>query len=127
MQVTLNSFKVFQNNTGDTKVTYLSFLRDSIALMIAAMPDVPRPIQDPGTDLPDRLTGRHFPSQKPGVEGSKDPRPTKKCRVCKARGVTTNKGGPMKTVYICRFCPSNPGLHPDKCFELYHTILDYSQ
>ena len=63
--------------------------------MITATPDVSQHlINEPGTDLPDRLTGRHFPSQKMPQESSKDPRLTKKCRVCYA------KGGPMKTVYI---------------------------
>ena len=38
----------------------------------------------------------------------------------------TKQSETVKIVYVCRFCPSNPGLHPDLCFELYHTVLDYS-
>lgn len=77
MQMTLNSFRIFQNFTHQKSFPYLSFLHDAIVLMISTTPDVPRLICEPGTDLPDRLTGRHFPSQKQAVEGSKDPRPTK--------------------------------------------------
>ena len=127
-QMSLSAVKVFQHHTAaNAKVTYLSFLYDAIILMITATPDVPQHlINEPGTDLPDRLTGRHFPFQKMPQEGSKDPRPTKKCRVCYTKGIKTKKGGPVKTAYVCRFCPSNSGLHPDLCFELYHTVLDYS-
>ena len=32
-----------------------------------------------------------------------------------------------KTGYICNYCPRKPGLHPDKCFEAYHSRLDYSK
>ena len=53
--------------------------------------------------------------------------PHKKCRLCTPRGIKTAKGQPMKTVYICNYCPSKPGLHPDKCFEAYHSMLDYSK
>ena len=128
MQVSLNAFKVFQHHTAaNPKVTCLSFLHDTIPLMITATPDVPQHlINEPGTGLPDRLTGRHFPSQKVPQEGSKDPRPTRKCRIRSAKGIKMKEGRPMKTVYVCRFCPSNLGLHSDLCFELYHTVLDYS-
>ena len=37
----------------------------------------------------------------------------------------TDGGKPLKTVYICPDCPSNPGLHPESCFKLYHTRLNY--
>ena len=66
MQMSLNAFEVFQYHTAaNAKGTYLSFLHDAIALMITATPDVSQHlINEPGTDLSDRLTGRHFPFQK---------------------------------------------------------------
>ena len=81
MQMSLNAFEVFQYHTAaNAKGTYLSFLHDAIALMITATPDVSQHlINEPGADLSDRLTGRHFPSQKMPQEGSKDSRSTKKC------------------------------------------------
>ena len=95
--------------------------------MITPTPHVPQHvINEPDADLPHRLTRRHFLPQKTSLEGSKGPRPTKKRTVCYAKGIKTKKGGPMKTVYACCCGPSNPGLHPDLCFELYHTVLDYS-
>ena len=36
------------------------------------------------------------------------------------------KGHPFKTVYVCKFCPSQPVLHPYKCFQVCHTCLDYA-
>ena len=109
MQISLNAFKVFQHHTAaNAKFTFLSFLHDAIALMITATPDIPqRLINEPGTDIRDRLTWRHFPSQKMPQEGSKYP--TKKSRVCYVKGIKTKKGGPMKTVYVCCFSPSARG------------------
>ena len=105
----LNAFKVFQHHTAaNAKVTYLSFLHDAITLMITVTPDILQHlINKPGTDLPDRLSGRHFPSQKMPQEGNEDPKPTKKYRVSYAKCIKTKKGRPMKTVCVCYFCPSN--------------------
>ena len=69
----------------------------------------------------------HFPATKQPSQDAKDTRPTKNCKVCYARGIHTNKGKPVKTVHICNTCPSEPGLHIDKCFELYHTQLNYAE
>ena len=55
----------------------------------------------------------------------KNQRPCKRCRVCYARGIRTKAGRDVKTVYICKDCPSEPGLHPGLCFEVYHTKIDY--
>ena len=35
------------------------------------------------------------------------------------------KGGYLKTTFVCKFCPSEPGLHPGLCFEEYHTKIDF--
>ena len=108
MQVFLNAHKVFQFHTGNNKVSFLEFLLDAISLLVTAAPIFERPIHVVVT----HLSGKHFPSiKKP--EGAKDQRPTEACRVCSARGLCTEKGKYLKTVYICKNCPSEPGLHPD--------------
>ena len=38
---------------------------------------------------------------------------------------TLLKGGYLKTTFVCKFCPSEPGLHPGLCFEEYHTKIDF--
>ena len=68
-----------------------------------------------------------LPCDKKTAPGAKDQRPTKQCRVCSARHIKTIKGKPTKTIYICKTCPSQPGLHINKCFEIYHTELDIAQ
>ena len=35
------------------------------------------------------------------------------------------KGGYLKTTFVCKFCPLEPGLHPGLCFEEYHTTIDF--
>ena len=103
--------------TGQSKFTFLQFIRDVILHLLAPseLPD-PTVCQD---DSYTRLTGRHFQSIKKAV-----PDATKPCRVCTKR---TLKGKALKTIYICKQCPSEPGLHPSPCFEKYHTTLDFSE
>jgi len=44
------------------------------------------------------------------------------CAVCSNCKV---HGGRQQTVYFCKTCTCQPGLHPSKCFERYHTMKDY--
>nr|XP_047131871.1 piggyBac transposable element-derived protein 4-like [Hydra vulgaris] len=92
----------------------------SLALINPAIPN--NQILD---DTLSRLTGRHFPSLKVASPDAKEKRPTKRCRVCYAKGKLSAKCQPLKTTYVCRFRPSEPGLHPDTCFEAYHTQVNY--
>ena len=125
MQVMLNAHKVYQIHTGND-MAYLQFLHDTIVLLLAVTPDIP--IQVVGNDdTLQRLSERHFPSVRQQAQGTTSARPHKKCCVCTARGIKTAEGEPVKTVYICNYCPSKPGLDPDKCFEAYHSMLDYSK
>ena len=66
------------------------------------------------------LVGRHFFEQleKPSM---------KKCKVCYAKNKRTNNGHQIKTTFICKNCPSKPGLHPEECFEIYHTVENYKE
>ena len=70
--------------------------------------------------------GRQPPSLVPAGNPATNDSSHKICRVCYAYGKRTAKGHPFKTVYVCKFCPSQPGLHPDECFQVYHTCLDYT-
>lgn len=54
----------------------------------------------------ERLMGRHFLSKK--QKGTR-------CVVC------IKKGQRKDTIYFCKTCVSTPSLHPDECFEIYHT------
>ena len=123
-QCMLNSYKLFQKNV-DPKARFLGYLHDVIIQLVWRKPcnlnDHLRM-----DDSVSRLSGRHFPSLKVAQPGSKDKRPAKACRVCSAKAKRTNKGEYVKTPYVCTYFPSEPGLHPDKCFELYHTMQDFS-
>lgn len=41
---------------------------------------------------------------------------TRDPRSGKGKGKHTCKGQYLKTTYVCVYCPSGPGLNPDKCF-----------
>ncbi|XP_064628165.1 uncharacterized protein LOC135487898 isoform X3 [Lineus longissimus] len=79
-----------------------------------------------------RLTGRHYPvkaKMKVGKELStgRQSRSQKRCRVCYARGIKTERGSRVETVWICDDCPSKPGLCVNQgCFKIYHTELDFA-
>ena len=57
--------------------------------------------------------------------GAKDQRPAKRCRVCYVKGNRSAGGSGIRTRYVCDQCPLVPGLHPDKCFEIYRTKENY--
>ena len=126
MQVFLNSHKIYQLHTGNMELTFLDFVIDGVTQLIASKPIFDRPGLIVNDDV-SRLTGRHFAKVKVAKQGAKDKKPSKMCRVCSARGIRTEKGKYMKTVYVCPSCPSEPGLHPGECFEAYHTMLDFSE
>ena len=44
---------------------------------------------------------------------------------CSRRTVRTRGGRPRGDVRGRRPRGRKPGLHPDKCFEIYHTLLHY--
>lgn len=58
----------------------------------------------------ERLVGRHFLAKK--KKGTR-------CVVCLKKGLR------KETVYYCKTCVSMPTLHPDDCFELFHTKTTY--
>jgi len=75
-----------------------------------------------------RLTGHnHFPSKRAYEgDGRKWSSKKKVCRVCYACGVCTPKGAYVESTWVCKTCPTVPGLCADKsCFRDYHIKLDY--
>lgn len=67
-------------------------------------------------DCEQRLDGKpHFIYKIPG-------RSSKDCAVCSDR---KTKGGRRETVFFCKTCRNNPGLHPGECFERFHTLPKY--
>ena len=123
MQMLLNSQKIYVATTGK-KITFLEFLK-TIAQEWITTRNIPMNLVDDETVT--RLSGRHFLSLMRGNPGARDQRPAKRCRVCYAKNTQTKSGkNPSRTRYVCYKCPSTPGLHPDTCFELYHTLEDYS-
>ena len=80
----------------------------------------------PAVDNIARLTGsNHWPGRRETPaewKGAKSQ--LKRYRVWMAKGKKTQGGKEIKTVWICKGCPSEPALcvHKD-CFEIYHTKL----
>ena len=50
--------------------------------------------------------------------GTKDPRPTKNCRVCYVCRTETEKEKPLKTLHIHQTSPSKTGFNITDCFEI---------
>ena len=120
-QCSLNAQKVYAHDTG-SNITFLDFLLSNIKLTFLLTTDIPiNPCVAVGEDV-ERLTGRHFPSLVPAGNPETKDRPHKRCRVCYARGKRTAKGHHFKTIYVCKFCPSKPGLHPNECFQVCHIV-----
>ncbi|RXG61555.1 PiggyBac transposable element-derived protein 4 [Armadillidium vulgare] len=70
-----------------------------------------------GPSFTPRLVGYHFPQKIPAEKIKKNPQ--KRCKVCYKHGIR------VETRYQCKSCTDHPGLCPDKCFEIYHTKLQY--
>ena len=121
----VNSYIIYKecvSATGDKPHCHLTYRRtvlETLAIRcITCAP--PRP-----------LCGRH--RKKPRLEG--DPEhlnqhlhilgKRSKPRDCVVCGLET-KGRRHRTLYYCKTCGSNPSLHPDTCFERYHTLSDFS-
>ena len=125
LQCMLSAHKLMQL-TG-TKQDFLKFVHDSVTQLLTFAPGLNHSAS--GLDSVARLTGRnHFPSKR-GYQGTGSDRTSKskKCRVCSARGRRTLKGGAIETTWVCKTCPSVPGLCVEAGgLEDYHTKFDYS-
>lgn len=125
LQSALSAHKLYLKEAG--KKDFLHFLHDVITELLTKSPKLQRVRSK--CDNISRLTGRnHFPAKREYEgAGRKRKAKAKQCRVCRARGVTTSKGGFIETTWICTGCPSEPGLCLERgCFAIYHTKFDYS-
>ena len=123
-QVAQNSHKIYCKVIG-SKTVFLDYLQDVVTSLITIEEPISGEIKC--NDDVSRLVGRYFPSLKIATPGAKCQRSVKPCRMRYAKGKRTDKGHKIKTTYVCVFCPSEPGLHPDKSFGKYHTKMDYSK
>ena len=110
------------------KDAFLYYLLDVCTQLFCSAPRLE--LRRPAIDNIARLTGRnHWPGKRETPAEWKDIKSkVKMCRVCNAKGKKTKGGKEMKTTWICKGCPGEPGLCVDKeCFDEYHTKLDLSQ
>lgn len=95
-------------------LSHLAFRKSLVRSLVAEYTSQPktrrrgRPSQGPTEQ---RLSGRHF--MKKREKGSA------RCVVCLKRGLR------KETIYLCKTCEVQPALHPDDCFELYHTQASF--
>ena len=126
MQCALASHKLYKKQGG--KDDFLFFLQDVCTLLLQNAPRLERNPSRVAIDNIARLTGRnHWPVKRETPEEWKAMNSkTKRCRVCLAKGRLTRSGKHIKTTWVCKGCPGEPGLCVEKeCFELYHTQFDF--
>jgi len=115
----INSFVLFNTqrcHRGEEQLTPLKYRKQLIMQLVGDVRNRQRRRGRPSTkDKAERLNKKpHFLGQ----DGAKH----KDCAVCSRRD---KKGGRRTTVYYCKTCSRKPGLYPTKCFELYHSVVDY--
>ena len=101
MEMVLNAQKTYVSLTG-TNITLASFIIKEITRWVTIHEGLP-------------------------INRPADETRCKRYHVCYAKGFRAANGYHVGTRFKCYCCPSVPGLHPEGCFELYHTKEDYSQ
>jgi len=113
----LNAFVLYKVGQAGTK-TYLQFQQAVLEGLLTEPQNAPAAAQRENDDA-SRLTEKHFPMHIPPTE--KKANPTKRCRVCHARGLR------KESRFLCNDCPSKPGLCLDNgCYRVYHTSENYN-
>lgn len=111
-------YKEVQIANHSKPLSHLEFRKSLVGDLVANYMKAPqttrrrgRPSQGQGP-VEERLNGKpHFLSKR--EKGSA------RCVVCLKRGLR------KETIYHCKTCGAKPALHPDLCFELYHTQAAY--
>ena len=119
MQVaTLNAHILYKKAGGSQ--AYAGFLREVIAGLLFPDPELETAddVIVPRNENLIRLSERHFPVLLGLTES--DYQAKRCCRVCK-RKYNRRK----MVMYFCPRCPTQPGLCPSPCFQLFHTITKY--
>lgn len=107
-------YKMVQTKSGTKPMTHKSFresiVEDLVSEQITKRKSNVRKRGRPPTGPPEeRLSNTpHFMDRKEKGAG--------RCFICKINNVR------RETIYFCKTCTDKPFLHPDKCFERYHTV-----
>ena len=117
LQVSLLNVYIVFRHTLQSKMDFLTFQCEVITSLLFAGQPAPEAVQ-PRTEEVVRLNERHFPHPVPQTQ--KASRSTRKCKVC------TRRGKRKDTSYMCTQRPNQPALCVYPCFELFHTLKDYS-
>lgn len=110
-------YKETQKGYGKKPMTHRKFRMSLVKSLVAEKVTIARPKAKkrgrPAEGPPQqRLDGRqHFMDRR--EKGSS------KCVVCTKSGLRREK------IYYCKTCAAQPPLHPDKCFEQYHTVPNF--
>ena len=108
---------ILYNSKSEKKMSQLDFRISLITGLLEGHALQPaNHYHNPNTDLPRRLTERHFLEEVPS-DTPYGGRP--QCEVCRVRGKRS------QTRYRCKQCETP--LHPILCMEIYHTKLHYDQ
>ena len=113
---------MFLNVLNDTTTLY--YLLDACTHLFFNAPGLE--MRRPAIDNIARLTGRnHWPGMGKVSEDWKDAKSkVMMCSVCNAKGKKTKARKEIKTTWICKGYPREPGLCVEKdCFDVYHTNL----
>lgn len=106
-QMILNSQKISVQQTG-SRISFLDFTLEVVRGLTTKVGPMDN---HPANEDIVRLLGRHFlTTKKPSSEDITNNYPTKICKVCYAQGKRSASGHPLRTTYLCRDCPSKPGL-----------------
>jgi hypothetical protein len=116
----VNSFILFnasQIQRGQPKCSHLEYRKKLITELVGNVRNISKKAGRPSTrDKEERLNKQqHFPA-------IFDDGKCKDCAVCSKRKIP---GGRKQTAYYCKTCSRHPALHPNNCFEKYHTVVDY--
>ena len=109
MQCALASHKLHKKEGG--KDDFLFFLQHVCPLLLQNTPRLERNPFRVAIDNIARLTGRnHCPVKRETPEEWKAMKSkTKRCRVCLAKGRLPRSGKHIKTTWVCKGCPGEPG------------------
>jgi hypothetical protein len=111
-------YVLFQEQYSRTPLTLKKFKQCPVESVVHEEMSTSRGLQEDKQSRPsssphdERLNGKpHFMDRK-----EKGSLPCVICKVNKLR---------KETIYYCKTCSKRPFLHPDNCFELYHTVKGF--
>lgn len=116
----VNSFLLYNSNqakSGGKEISHQQYRQNLVVQLVGTVRNTRKKRGQPSSlDTSERLNGQqHWVGRLVGDR-------TKDCAVCSNRKA---KGERRKTVFYCKTCSRQPGLHPVDCFQRYHTLSDY--